>query len=117
MSKPHHKAEESAQPFRPQYPRDGFAVAGTTTGRIQGKTPRTAQDDTLEITFTIKKEHAPALRAAIEEIRNRVGTRMEGSYKFEIEDALVRGSCALAALAAAVSKLVPANDPHWRGAK
>lgn len=71
----------------------------------------------VKITFEIKDEHAPALRSAVDEISNTVGTRMESRYSYDVEDALVRASIALGTLRAAVCEKIPEGDAHYRGRK
>lgn len=71
----------------------------------------------MKITFEVRDCDAPALRSAVDEISNTVGTRMEAKYTYEQEDALVRASIALATLRAAVCAVVPNGDPNYRGRK
>ena len=61
----------------------------------------------------IRLEEAPALRSALDEIRNEVGGRLAGSHRFPKEAALTRAVSALGRLAAAVNAVVPEEDPDY----
>lgn len=67
------------------------------------------------ITFTVSipDEQGPALRSAIQEIRNEVGDRLVGSHKFNKEAALTLAATALGTLAAAINAQVPTEDKHY----
>lgn len=65
---------------------------------------------TLEVAFKVSSEHAPALKSAIEEISNIVGSRLEGSHAFAKEQALTDAAVALGALRRAITEKVPRGD-------
>jgi hypothetical protein len=71
------------------------------------------QDGATIATAEIPAEHAPALRSAIDEIRNEVGERLAGSHRFPKEYALTRAASALGRLAAAVNTVIPQEDPDY----
>lgn len=71
------------------------------------------QAPTLEITFCIPVHTAPALRAAINEVRGLVGARLEGASRHAREAALTRAAVAIAALHAAINAKVPVEDPDY----
>jgi hypothetical protein len=64
-------------------------------------------------TVTIADVHAPALRSAIDEIRNEIGGRLEGNFEFAKEEALTAASIALAALAGGINAVVAEGDEHY----
>ena len=72
------------------------------------------QTDKVQITFDVALEHIPALNAAVDEIRDLVGTRLEGPHKFSKEAALTRASIGLGALAAALNSASNTVDPNFR---
>jgi hypothetical protein len=61
----------------------------------------------------IPDAHGPALRSALQEIRNELGERLSGIHQYDKEDALTRAVSALSALASAVNKVVPQEDKHY----
>lgn len=61
----------------------------------------------------IPAEHAPALRSAINEIRNELGGRNEGAHKFKKEHSLTRASSAMGRLAAAINTVITEDDPDY----
>lgn len=61
----------------------------------------------LTITFTIPDSHGPALRAAVDDLRNQVGEKLTGNHRYEKEEALTQSASALARLGAAVNAVVP----------
>lgn len=65
------------------------------------------------ITADIPTSQAPALRSAIDEIRNEVGGRASGAHKYHKEDALTRAVDAVGRLAAALNYVVPEDDPDY----
>lgn len=65
----------------------------------------------------IQGEHLSALRSAIEDIRDQIGTRLLSPAPYDVEAALTRAAAAVGALAAFVNALVPAGDPHYRGGR
>lgn len=67
----------------------------------------------IEITFSVLPSHAPALRSALDEIRQEVGTKLEGPKPYATEYALTAAAIALAALAAAVNQKIPMGDPDY----
>jgi len=73
----------------------------------------TVQEGTRIATAEIPSEQGPALRAAIGEIRNEVGARLEGSFTFAKEFALTRASSALGTLAAAINQVITEEDPDY----
>jgi hypothetical protein len=81
---------------------------------VQGRTGRQAPEPQLiTISFDVRPEHAPALRSAIDDFTTILGTRMESRYDYEVEDALVRASIAVAQLRAAVFAAVPKGEPKF----
>jgi hypothetical protein len=62
---------------------------------------------------TIADEHAPALRSALDEIRNELGGRLEGNFEFAKEAALTNASIALGNLAGALNRIVPEGDASY----
>lgn len=85
--------------FRPSYPGTLAPKTGTTPA------PR-AQDRTLKIQFEIAEQFMPALASAIEEEKNEVGGRLEGSFSFASEKALTDGAVGLGVLYAALQKAI-----------
>lgn len=71
------------------------------------------QDGGESSTAVIPTEQGPALRSAINEIRNEVGERLAGSHRFAKEYALTRASSALGALSAAINHVIPQEDPDY----
>lgn len=69
--------------------------------------------DGFKQTAVILPENAPALRAAIAEIRNELGGRLSGSHRFPKEAALTRAVSALGSLAAAINAVIPEEDPDY----
>jgi hypothetical protein len=65
------------------------------------------------LSFTIAEEHAPALRSALEELRNILGGRLEGVHPFAREDALTRAAAAVGDMAAGFNAIIPAGDPDY----
>lgn len=64
-------------------------------------------------TAEIAAEHAPALRSAIEEIRNELGERVSGAFAFKKEQALTDAVVAVGRLAAAANAVIPEGDPDY----
>lgn len=62
---------------------------------------------------TIPAEHAPALRSAINEIRNELGERVSGAFAFKKEHALTRAVSAIGHVAAALNLVTPEDDPDY----
>ncbi len=69
----------------------------------------------VKICFEVADEHAPALRSAIEEIRNEVGGRLEGAHRYAKQDALTYAATALGSLHAAIAKATPCGHEDRRG--
>jgi hypothetical protein len=67
----------------------------------------------VTITFSVPDEAAPALRSAVEEISNEVGGRLEGSHRYDKEEALTRAAVALGKLRAAVNRAIPEGDQNY----
>jgi hypothetical protein len=65
------------------------------------------------LSVTVADEHAPALRSALDELRNIVGGRLEGVHPFAREDALTRAAVAVGDLAAGFNAVIPAGDPDY----
>lgn len=65
-------------------------------------------------TAEIPRDFAPAFRSAVNEIRNELGERLAGMHRYEKEDATTRAVAAIAPFAAAVNKVIPADDPDYR---
>jgi len=74
--------------------------------------PATAEDRPVTIAFTIREGDGPALRSAIDEIRQKVGQRLEVPHLFAKEHALTNAAIALAALAAELNARF-VEDPHY----
>lgn len=58
----------------------------------------------------IPDEQLPALRSAIQEIRDELADRISGRYIFEREAAYTRALIALGALAGGLNALIPKGD-------
>jgi hypothetical protein len=67
----------------------------------------------VKICFDVAPNHAPALRSAVEEIRNEVGGRLEGQHRYAKQDALTYAAVALGSLFAAITRKVTAGDPGY----
>jgi hypothetical protein len=65
-----------------------------------------AQKEAITITFTIAHEFGPALKSAVDEISDIVGSRLEGPHSFAKEGALTNAAAAVGALRAAVNEKV-----------
>lgn len=88
----------------------------TTPSRVrtQVAVPKlTREDEILEITFTVRRGDAPALKSALDEIRGEVGGRLEGMHLFAKEAALTNAARALGRLYHAVHRLVPTGDAYY----
>lgn len=72
----------------------------------------TPDDAPMTLTFTIRRGDGPALRSAIDEIRQKVGQRLEGAHLFAKEHSLTNAAIALACLAAVLNAEF-AEDPHY----
>lgn len=66
-----------------------------------------------EATADIPAEHAPALRSALNEIRNELGERVSGAHKFKKEHALTRAVSAIGRTAAALNLVIAEDDPDY----
>lgn len=66
-----------------------------------------------ERTASIPAEHGPALRSAINEIRNEIGGRTEGAFAFKKEHSLTKAASALGLVAAAINHVVTEDDPDY----
>lgn len=64
-------------------------------------------------TVTIPSAHGPALRAAIEELKNEIGGRLEAPHDFRKEAALSKAASAVGQLFAAVVRVIPFADPDY----
>lgn len=69
--------------------------------------------DPVTISFVIDRRFGPALRAAISDISNQVGHKLEQPYAFVTEDALTEAAVALGSLRAAVNAVVPVESKHY----
>lgn len=65
------------------------------------------------ITAMIPTCQAPALRSAIQEIRDELGGRASGAHKYHKEDALTRAVDAIGKLSAAINYVIPEEDPDY----
>lgn len=65
------------------------------------------------ITFEVADEHAPALRSAVEEFSNILGTRLEGAHSFAKEQALTDAVICVGTMRAAVNRAVPKGDANY----
>lgn len=72
-------------------------------------------DDTTgrEGCASIPSDLGPSLRSFIGLVRNDLGERASGSYRFEKEDALTRATAAFGPLAAAINQALPVEDPDF----
>jgi hypothetical protein len=61
----------------------------------------------VTIAFVIQHAHVPAFKAALDEISDKIGTRLIGPRKFSEEDALTYAAAALGALRGATYATVP----------
>jgi len=71
------------------------------------------QDRASEASIDIPSEFGPALRSAVNEMRNELGERAAGAYQYQKEDALTRAIAAVGALAAAINQVIPKEDPDY----
>lgn len=90
------------------------------TGLRQGLGTRTPNRQDIEntagmvrISFEVADEHAPALRSAIDEFSNTLGTRLEGAHSFAKEQALTDAVICIGTLRAAVNRAVPKGDANY----
>jgi len=67
----------------------------------------------VEIRFTMPAEHAAAFRAAIEEISEELGGRLQGSHNFMRDRSLTHAVIGMNACRAAVCRVVPRADPNY----
>jgi hypothetical protein len=65
------------------------------------------------VTVNVPTSHAPALRSAVEEIRNELGGRASGAHQYNKEDAVTRALDAVAKLASGINYVVPEGDPDY----
>lgn len=65
------------------------------------------------ITFEVADEHAPALRSAVEELSNLLGTRLEGAHSFAKEQALTDATICVGTMRAAVNRVIAKGDPNY----
>lgn len=86
-----------------------------TTGRTPNLIPMrpSRPDAKITFTFSVYRDHAPALRSAIDEISNDIGGRLTGSHKFAKEGALTDAAIALAVLRKEVFSKVAEGDPNY----
>lgn len=61
----------------------------------------------------IRRFELPVLRSAIDDIRQQIGTRLEGQAEFRTEDAWTRAAHVLARLAESINAVAPAGDPDY----
>lgn len=73
----------------------------------------TIEEDTRRTTAEIPSVQGPAFRAAIAEIRNEVGARLEGSFTFAKEHALTSASAALGTFGAALNEVIEQEDEDY----
>lgn len=86
-------------------------VGYTKSGKARPRFP----SESVTVTFEIRHSDAPALVAAIEEIRNEIGERLSAPHKFSKEDALTRAAAALSSLHAGVTAAgYTQADPEYR---
>lgn len=72
-----------------------------------------SHDGVTGVSVLIADDHAPALRSALDELRNTIGGKLTDSHLFAREDALTRASIAVATLAAGVNQVVLKEDPDY----
>lgn len=68
----------------------------------------------IRISFEVPDEHGPTLRSVVEELSNRIGTKIEENiYEFPIEHTLTKTACVIGALRGAVHPKVQKEDPDY----
>ena len=67
------------------------------------------------VTVTMPEEYGPALRSALDDLRNQLGERLCGLHPFPREAALTRASVAVSQLSAGIAKAVPHEETHYHG--
>lgn len=73
----------------------------------------TVTHHSAEMTVEIPSEFAPALRSAVNEQRNELGSRLSGVHVYTKEDALTRAAAAFATLAKAINHCIPEDDNDY----
>lgn len=101
-------------------PREFAASYGRTLGlefRSSTRTPNRQDHENTpgmtRISFEVADEHAPALRSAVEEFSNMLGTRLEGAHSFAKEQALTDAVICIGTLRAAVNRAIAKGDPNY----
>ena len=61
----------------------------------------------------IPSEQGPALRSALQEVRDELADRISARYVYEREAPYTRAITALGTLAGALNRVVPAGDPGF----
>jgi hypothetical protein len=100
-ARPHRQDEET---------KDLFGQTIQTRRQAEQESARLAllsPEEEISITFRVRRKHGPALRAAIDDIRERVGERSETIASYATEQAVTDAAIALGSLAAAVNRHFP----------
>lgn len=74
---------------------------------------RPAPTPVLTISFEVSTDHAPALKSAVDEISNIIGSRLALSHSFAKEAALTDAAIGVGALRAAVNRVVRRGDSRY----
>ena len=103
---------ETKAPVAPR--QNGGRIAFTPRAAVGAMPPdRRMHDPELSFTFTIRKSHGPALRSAVEEISDELGSRLEGPHSFPKESSLTNAVIAIGHLRRAVNAKVDKGDPFY----
>lgn len=69
--------------------------------------------DYKSTTFEIPSAHGPALRSAIDDAKNAIGTQLEKPMPYLREDALTRAASAIGKLFAGICAVIPTADRDY----
>jgi hypothetical protein len=102
------KSATPPTPINEYSPTVGNTLADARTQRQVGK------QKLIKVVFEVPDEHGPTLRSAVEELRNRIGTRIENNiYLHPVELSLTRAASVVGIMAAAVNAKVEDEDPDY----
>lgn len=88
-------------------------LSGAPSTQTAGTGRVTLDDDLVTVKVRVRRGDLPALRSALQEIRDEIGGRLVGPHRFAREHALTRATIALGAVAAEVNRLAPKGDPDY----
>jgi hypothetical protein len=85
----------------------------TVGASLPAEIARVAGTERVRVAFDVYAAHGPALRSAVEQLKNQIGTSLEAPSSYAREAALTNAAIGVGSLMAAVCAVVDRIDPDF----